>query len=116
MTSAVGYLLLLVTILLNATGQLLLKRATVGRAEGLAWGVFLNPWFVGGVAAQVGTMVAWLLTLRRLPLTTAHPLTGSVFVLVPVAAHLLWAEPLGVQRVLGIGVIALGIAVVASAA
>jgi drug/metabolite transporter (DMT)-like permease len=115
MTRAVGYLLLVLTIALNAAGQLLIKRATMGRTEGVVRDVLLNPWLIAGGATQVATMIAWLLTLRRLPLTTAHPITGAIFVLVPVAAHLLWAEPLGPQRLAGIGVIVLGIAIVASA-
>lgn len=112
-----GYVLLALTIALNASGQLLLKRATMARTSGgFALDVLLSPWFIAGAAAQVATMIAWLLVLRRLPLTVAHPVTGAVFVAVPIASHLFWGEPLGPQRVIGILVIALGIAVVASAA
>ncbi|MEJ7730224.1 MAG: hypothetical protein WKG00_13525 [Polyangiaceae bacterium] len=112
-----GYALLVATIALNATGQLLLKRATMGSAvAGLGRGVLLSPWFVFGALAHAATMIVWLLTLRELPLTVAHPITGSVFILVPLVAHFLWSEPLGAQRVIGIAIIALGIAVVANVA
>jgi drug/metabolite transporter (DMT)-like permease len=113
---ATGFVLLAATIVLNATGQLLLKRASLGRAPGAGViEMFLSPWFVGGAAAHAATMIVWLLALRRLPLTVAHPLTGAVFVIVPVASHLFWSESLGLQRLIGILVIVLGIAVVASA-
>lgn len=112
-----GFALVAAVIVLNATGQLLLKRAAIERAGGgFVRDVFLSPWFILGAAAHAATMIVWLLALRRVPLTVAHPLTGSVFILVPVASHLLWSEPLGTQRMIGIAVIALGIAVVASVA
>jgi small multidrug resistance pump len=111
---AVGFVLLATAIALNATGQLLLKRATLERATGAVFrDVFLSPWFIAGAAAHGATMIVWLLALRKVPLTVAHPLTGAVFIIVPFASHLLWSEPLGPQRMIGIAVIALGIAVVA---
>ncbi len=110
-----GFVLLAVAIVLNATGQVLLKRATLGREAGApAIELFFSPWFVLGAAAHAATMIVWMLALRRLPLTVAHPWTGAVFVAVPIASHLLWSEPLGPQRMIGIGIIAFGIAVVAS--
>ena len=114
---ATGFLLLAATIVLNAMGQLLLKRAAIGRGFGEgALQMFLSPYFIAGAAAHGATMIAWLYTLRRVPLTVAHPLTGAVFMIVPLASHLLWSEPLGSQRVIGIAVIVIGIAIVASAA
>jgi undecaprenyl phosphate-alpha-L-ara4N flippase subunit ArnE len=112
----IAFVLLAVTIALNVAGQLLIKRATMGRETGaFVRDVLFTPWFLLGAAAHGATMIAWLLTLRRLPLTVAHPFTGSVFLVVPFASHLLWSEPLGVQRAIGIAVIAAGIAIVGAA-
>lgn len=112
-----NFLLLAVAIAFNAAGQLMLKRATLGHAPGaVARDVFLSPWFVGGGAALGVSMVLWVLVLRRVPLTIAHPLTGAVFVIVPLASHLLWREPLTTTRLVGITIIVLGIALVARGA
>ena len=119
MTSrALSLVLLAVAIALNAAGQLCLKRATIARAAHAvaARDVFLSPWLVFGAFALGASMLLWVQVLRRVPLTVAHPLTGAVFIVVPVASHLLWGEPLGALRLFGIGVIVVGIALVASGA
>ena len=112
-----SYVLLAVAIAFNATGQLLLKRAALGQAgTAVARDVFFSGWFFGGGMSLAIAMVLWVQVLRRLPLTIAHPLSGAVFMMVPIASHLLWREPLTTTRVIGIGVIVLGIALVARGA
>ena len=112
-----NFLLLAVAIAFNAMGQLMLKRATIGHPIGaVARDVFLSPWFFGGGASLSAAMVLWVMVLRRVPLTVAHPLTGAVFLIVPVASHFLWRESLTTMRLVGIVIIVLGIALVARGA
>ncbi|MFT3765860.1 MAG: EamA family transporter [Minicystis sp.] len=112
-----NFVLLAVAIAFNAVGQLMLKRATMGHGpDAVARDVFLSPWFLGGGASLGLSMVLWVMVLRRVPLTIAHPLTGSVFLIVPVASHFLWREPLTNMRVLGIAIIVIGIGLVARGA
>lgn len=112
-----NFVLLAVAIAFNAVGQLALKRATMGHAPGASpRDVFLSPWFLGGGASLGLSMILWVLVLRRVPLTIAHPLTGSVFLIVPVASHFLWREPLSTTRLVGIAIIVVGIALVARGA
>ena len=112
-----SYALLAVAIALNAVGQLLLKRATLGQEVGAGAGaVFFSPWFVAGVGSLGLSMLLWVQVLRKIPLTIAHPLSGAAFVIVPVAAHLIWREPLSTTRIAGIVVIVTGIALVARGA
>jgi undecaprenyl phosphate-alpha-L-ara4N flippase subunit ArnE len=112
-----SFVLLAVAIAFNAAGQLLLKRATVGHEAGaVAREVFVSGWFLGGGASLVLSMLLWVQVLRKIPLTIAHPLTGAVFAVVPVASHLLWREPLSTTRIAGILVIVVGIALVARGA
>lgn len=102
-------------ILLNVTGQLLMKRSAMaaGVTEGAAQRAILSGWFVAGGASLGFSMLAWVQVLRKLPLTIAHPLTGAIFMTVPLASHFLWNEPLPPMRLLGIGIIGLGIVLVA---
>jgi drug/metabolite transporter (DMT)-like permease len=75
--------------------------------------VFSSPWFIAGGVSLGVSMLAWVQVLRKLPLTIAHPITGAIFVMVPLASHVLWNEPLPMRRVLGIAIIGAGIVVVA---
>jgi drug/metabolite transporter (DMT)-like permease len=42
-----------------------------------------------------------------------HPLTGVVFILVPILSHFIWNEPLPPLRMVGITVIMVGVYLVA---
>jgi undecaprenyl phosphate-alpha-L-ara4N flippase subunit ArnE len=112
--SAIIWVLLAVAIAFNAAGQLLLKRAAMaGGAVGAIQRAFLSPWFLVGVSSLGLSMLLWVQVLRKVPLTIAHPLTGTVFVIVPLASHYLWGEPLPPTRVLGVLVILAGMVLVA---
>ena len=113
-----SYVLLAVAIALNVVGQLLLKRAAMagsGAGEGFQK-AFLSPYLFAGVASLGSSMLLWVQVLRKVPLTIAHPLTGLVFVVVPVASHFLWGEPLPASRLVGILVILIGVILVARSA
>lgn len=112
-----SFVLLAVAIAFNAIGQLMLKRSTIGHEAGaVALDVFLSGWFIGGGVSLCVSMLLWVQVLRRVPLTVAHPLTGAVFLIIPIASHFLWREPLGSLRMIGIVVIVFGIALVARGA
>jgi undecaprenyl phosphate-alpha-L-ara4N flippase subunit ArnE len=104
-------------IFLNVAGQLLMKSAAIagGIAEGGAQRAIFSGWFIAGGASLGLSMLAWVQVLRKLPLTVAHPLTGAIFVMVPVASHFIWNEPLNSKRLIGILVIGVGIVIVARA-
>lgn len=115
------YLQLVVAILFNVSGQLLLKRASMVSSAGATSAaasmarLLFSPWFLGGAASLGLSAVLWVGVLKKVPLTIAHPLTGVVFILVPVASHFLWDEPLPPLRLLGIFVIIVGVFLVARA-
>jgi multidrug transporter EmrE-like cation transporter len=103
------------SILLNVTGQLLLKRTAMagGGPNAAVYRPFLSGWFVLGLTCLGLASVLWVTVLKKLPLTLAHPITGISFILVPVGSHLLWSEPLPAMRMIGILVIILGVILVA---
>lgn len=113
-----SYALLAVAISFNVIGQLLLKRAAMA-GSGVGAGLqkaLLSPYLFAGVASLGSSMLLWVQVLRKVPLTIAHPLTGLVFIAVPVVSHFLWGEPLPAIRVAGILVILLGVILVAQSA
>lgn len=115
------YFQVVLAILLNVSGQLLLKRAAmVGSADvdavSSATKSFLSPYFIGGAGSLGFSSLVWVTVLKKLPLTIVHPLTGVVFILVPVASYFLWDEPLPPLRLIGILVIMAGVYLVARGA
>ena len=108
-------LLLALSILFNVAGQLSLKRAAIAGGapdSGMSHSLF-SPFYFGGAACLGVALLTWVQVLRHMPLTLAHPISGAVFVLVPLGSHLIWREPLGASRMIGILVIVIGVILVA---
>ena len=111
----ISYGALLAAILIGVTGQLLLKTGVERSAEGVL-AQFLDPFTLGGLAAYGLAAIFYILAIKRIPVSIAFPSVALSYVLVAIAAHLLWQEPLGWQQFAGIGLIAAGILVLHSSA
>ena len=114
--------LILTGVLLNAVAQLLLKagsRAISGVAVsfGNAWTLLeriaLNGPILAGLVCYAISVVVWILALSRVEVSVAYPMLSIGYVVNAVAAWLLFSEQLGPARVLGIGVIIVGVWLVA---
>jgi multidrug transporter EmrE-like cation transporter len=115
---ATSLLLILVSVGLNAAAQLLLKQGT--KALGLVatdastggtilLQAALNPWVWTGLATYVVSVALWILVLSRVEVSYAYPMVSLGYVMAAVAAKLLWNEELSLSRIIGIGVICLGV-------
>ena len=119
MSVAVTTLILwLLNVLVDTSGQLAFKRAALnGRSvsqAGLArWRRHASePWIWAGIVCFVAEFVLWLAFLSVVPLARGV-LLGSINIVVIVLAGRLWfRESLGPWRVLGIALIAFGVALV----
>ena len=114
--------LILTGVMLNAAAQLLLKvgsRAISGLAFNLANGwtlaerIALNPPILAGLACYVVSVVFWILALSRVDVSVAYPMLSIGYVVNALAAWLLFSEQLNAARVAGIGIIILGVWLVA---
>lgn len=99
-------------LLFDTASQLAFKlgsRALDGKA-GAAWGAALltSPWIIAGVLGYLGSFAAWMLILRRAPLSQAFPMTAIGYIAVVLASHLLLGEIVDAWRWVGIGCIATG--------
>ncbi|RMG54412.1 MAG: 4-amino-4-deoxy-L-arabinose transferase [Gammaproteobacteria bacterium] len=117
-----SFMLILTGVLLNAGAQLLLK-AGVNKI-GI---IHLNPaalwhagtrlafdWhIVGGIALYVISVVVWLLALSRVPVSVAYPMLSIGYIVNALAAWAWLGEDLSPLRMAGIGVIILGVYMVA---
>ena len=114
--------LVLTGVMLNAAAQLLLKagsRAIAGVEFSLANGwvlverIALNAPILIGLACYAVSVVFWILALSRVDVSIAYPMLSIGYIVSALAGWLLFSEALSTARVAGIGVIIVGVWLVA---
>jgi multidrug transporter EmrE-like cation transporter len=107
-------LLVAVAILCNVAAQLAMKTGAL--RDDAAWDAWFSPALL---VALVLYGLSFFLTARiyaLYPLSIISPImAGAIFLLVGLGAALLFAEPLTLQKITGIAIIVLGIAILAKA-
>jgi multidrug transporter EmrE-like cation transporter len=120
--SALSFTLVMCGVLLNAVAQLLLKAGTnaVGQFEfsmenalPVGWKLATEPHIVGGLACYVVSVVVWIMALSRVEVSIAYPMLSVGYVVNAIAAWYLFGEAMSPMRLAGIGVIILGVFIVA---
>jgi len=120
--TTLSFALILLGVLLNAAAQLLLKAGTnaVGQFEftaANAWPVGMKlatqPWIMSGIACYVVSVVVWIMALSRVEVSIAYPMLSIGYVVNAIAAWYLFGEAVTPMRLLGIGIIILGVFIVA---
>jgi multidrug transporter EmrE-like cation transporter len=99
-----------------ACGQLLFKLAAryVENQAGVEnYLSYLNLYSVLGMALYFLLTVLWIWILRHVPLSKAYPFAALAFVITPLLAWLMFDERLSLQSLVGIGLVTLGVVVVA---
>jgi multidrug transporter EmrE-like cation transporter len=114
--------LLMTGVLLNAGAQLLLKAGTnaVGVFEfsrenilPIGLRLALEPHIFGGLCCYVVSVVVWIMALSRVEVSIAYPLLSVGYVVNALAAWYLFGEAVTAMRMVGIGVIIVGVFIVA---
>jgi drug/metabolite transporter (DMT)-like permease len=110
-------------VLLNAAAQLLLKAGT--NALGGAIHLTMDNWFqtgikvatqlpiLAGLACYVVSLVVWIIGLSRTDVTIAYPMLSLGYVVSALGAWMFLGEVVSPQRLLAIGVILVGVALLA---
>ncbi|CAD6548799.1 SMR family transporter [Paraburkholderia sabiae] len=113
---------ILAGVALNATAQLLLKAGTnaVGHFDftlsniiPIGWRIATQLPIIGGLACYVLSVVVWIVGLSRVDVSIAYPMLSLGYVVNAFAAWYLFGEVLSAQRLIGIGVILVGVFIVA---
>ncbi len=122
--SVLSFSLILVGVLLNAIGQLALKASVndMGAIE-LSWAasaptamrLMVEPWLWVGLFCYGISVVVWILALSRVDVSVAYPMLSIGYIVNALAAWSLFGEAMTANRVLGIGIIMLGVFVLARA-
>jgi multidrug transporter EmrE-like cation transporter len=114
--------LVLSGVLLNAIAQLFLKAGAgslanlelrAGNALAIAGRLVYNPPIIAGLACYALSVVVWILALARVEVSVAYPMLSVGYVVNAVAAWWLFGETLSGARIAGIGIILVGVWLVA---
>jgi multidrug transporter EmrE-like cation transporter len=114
--------LILTAVLLNACAQLALKAGmirvgpldlSVEKPLALAAHILLNRWVMAGLSCYVFSVGLWLISLSRVQVSFAYPFLSVGYVVTALAAYVYLGENLSTMRVSGIGLICLGVILVA---
>ena len=120
--TAAEFTLILAGVLLNAFAQLLLKAGVrqIGQFDFVlanSWPVLLrvagNLPIIGGLACYVVSVAVWILALSRVEVSIAYPMLSIGYVINAALAWWLFGEAVGMQRLAGIGIIVIGVIIVA---
>jgi multidrug transporter EmrE-like cation transporter len=109
--SLVSFSFILAGVLLNAAAQLLLKAGTNAMPLGLR--LAIEPHILAGLACYVVSVVVWVVALSKVPVSIAYPMLSIGYVVNAVAAYYLLGEAVTPMRLAGIGIIIVGVFVVA---
>ena len=114
--------LVLTGVLLNAIAQLLLKAGAgaitaielkPANALAIAGKVMFNLPIIAGLGCYAVSVVVWILALSRVEVSIAYPMRSVGYVLNAVAAWWLFGESVNAQKIAGIGLIIVGVWLVA---
>jgi drug/metabolite transporter (DMT)-like permease len=109
---------ILISVLAGALGQILLKKGmgsmgpltlSMDQVGGILWRIATNPYVVIGLLIYVCGTLFWLVALSRVDLSFAYPFASLSYVVMLAASYFLFHENITPMRLLGTGVICLGV-------
>lgn len=120
-----GYVLIALTVLLTAYGQLILKyeiNSVTDIPNGLPMigflikFMFFRPLVISGLLCALVASFTWVAALSRFELSYAYPFMSLSFVLVVTLSFLLFGEGFNAYKLIGLALICLGVFVVSRGA
>ncbi len=120
--TALSFTLLIVAIALGTVAQLLLKAGTnavgpfaftLDNALPVGLRLALEPRILGGAGCYAVSLVVWILALSRTEVSVAYPMLSIGFALNALLAWWVLGEAVTPMRMAGIGVIIVGVFLVA---
>ena len=115
-----SYFYIACTVLLTVYGQLAIKWQVLQAGPfpddptEKVWflvNLLLNPWVLSALAAALLASVFWMAAMTRLDLSHAYPFMSTAFILVMVASAFFFGEAITLLKVVGIGLVVLGLIV-----
>ncbi len=79
----------------------------------VGWKLATEPHIAGGLGCYVLSVVVWILALSRVEVSIAYPMLSIGYVVNALAAWYLFGEAVTLTRLAGIGIIIVGVYIVA---
>ena len=120
----VSFSMILTGVMLNAAAQILMKTGTnavgyfdfsVANILPVGWKLATEPHIIGAMVCYVFGVMIWILALSRVQVSIAYPLLSLGYVVNAVAAWYLFNESFNPAKVIGMGVIILGVVIISRA-
>ena len=114
------YILIIMSIVLGAFGQIAMKLGTSQIVvDGLSVTAQLLRYFSNipillGLALYTFSAILWIFAIARVQLSIAYPMVASGYVLVVILSYLIFHEPISILRLLGLFIIVVGVIVIAN--
>ena len=122
--SLLNFSLIFIGVMLNAAAQILMKSGTnaIGHFEfsmanvlPIGWKLATEWHIVTALFCYVISVVVWILALSRVPVSIAFPMLSMAYVVNAVAAKYLLGEDFNVTKLVGMGVIIIGVIIISRA-
>ena len=115
-----SYFYILLTIIFTVYGQIVLKWQVIGAGDFpedssdkimFLIRLLLKPWVISGFLAAFFASLTWMAAMTKLELSHAYPFMSLNFVFVIILSSLLFQEAITPPKIVGLGLIILGIVV-----
>jgi multidrug transporter EmrE-like cation transporter len=107
------WLALAAAITTSLVGQVLLKNGAGGPGGFLSQ--LFRPSTIIGLGCYGGAALLYIVALRRIPMSVALPCTAASYIIIALIGHFIFGESLGMQKLLAIGLIGVGVVLLAAA-
>ena len=112
----IAWIVLAAAITTSLVGQVLLKAGASGSVAASAG--FIDQLFrwqtIIGLGCYGGAALLYIVALRKIPMSIALPCTAASYVVIAVIGWAVFGEAMGMQKVLAIGLISLGVVLLAT--
>jgi small multidrug resistance pump len=112
----IAWIVLAAAITTSLVGQVLLKAGASGSVAASAG--FIDQLFrwqtIIGLGCYGGAALLYIVALRKIPMSIALPCTAASYVVIALIGWSVFGEALGVQKMLAIGLISLGVVLLAT--
>ena len=113
-----NHIYIFLTIFFTVYGQIIIKwqvnsagALPVGAIEKISFilRLLLNPWILSGLFSAFLASLTWMAAMTKFTLSYAYPFISLTFVLIMLAATILFREPITVPKLFGIIAIVAGV-------
>lgn len=122
MTKLIEHSYIIMTVFFTVYSQLIMRWqvAGAGPLPGDLYGkvcyilnIMLSPWVISGVVATFLAGVSWMLAMTKFEISYAFPFISLNYIFVLAAGFFLFNEPINLTKLVGGGLVVLGLIVIA---